>query len=228
MLGHVTKIMHWSKYTVATSQLTLRWMCDSPRKGCARRITSIYSYMWHEQAIAEWSRQVISIIACCHSVKLCALAAQGFRWCSAQNVKIMPDAAFTKRMCDRWGLLWKGDVVATSRVTLCWMCDSPRTVRAWRIKPMYMWREQAIIKWSHWVISIVACCHNVKLCARVARAFQSQQGYHPCHLINSTNRVCLMAKLLQQCFCLWWQNKYCHVKFWKCQKAVSVLPHEAK
>jgi len=44
------------------------------------------------------------------------------------------------------------------------------------------------------VISIVACCNNVKLCARAARAFQSQQGYHPCHLINSTNQVCLMAK----------------------------------
>jgi len=56
-----------------------------------------------------------------------------------------------------------------------------------------MWHEQAIIKWSHWVISIVACCHYVKFCACAARAFQSQQGYHPCHLINSTNRVHLMA-----------------------------------
>ena len=24
------------------------------------------------------------------------------------------------------------------------------------------------------------------------------------------------------------QNKHCHVKFWKCQNAVSILPHEAK
>jgi len=194
VLGHVTKIMHWSKCTVATSWLTLRWMCDSPRQGCARRITPIYSNMRHEPAIAEWSRQVISTIACCHSVKLCGLAAQALHWYCAKDVKIMPDAAFTKRMCYRCGSLWKGDVVATSWLTLCLMCDSPWTGCARKIKPIYMWREQAIIMWSHWVISIVACCHNVKLCARAVRAFQSQQGYHPWHLINSTNRVCLMAK----------------------------------
>ena len=34
--------------------------------------------MWHEQAIWEWSWHVISIVACCHSVKLCAIAARGF------------------------------------------------------------------------------------------------------------------------------------------------------
>jgi len=33
-------------------------------------------------------------------------------------------------------------------------------------------REQAIIEWSRRVISIVACCHSVKLCAH----FQPQQG----------------------------------------------------
>jgi len=27
---------------------------------------------------------------------------------------------------------------------------------------------------------------------------------------------------------LWWQNKHCLVKFWKCQKAGSILPHDAK
>ena len=35
--------------------------------------------MWHEQAIIEWSRQEISIVACCHSAKLCAHAAWDFR-----------------------------------------------------------------------------------------------------------------------------------------------------
>jgi len=40
----------------------------------------------------------------------------------------------------------------------------------------YRWREQAIIEWSWRVISIVACCHSVKLCAHVARAFRSQQN----------------------------------------------------
>jgi len=36
-------------------------------------------YMWHEQAITEWFRWVISIVACCHSAKPCAHAAQDFR-----------------------------------------------------------------------------------------------------------------------------------------------------
>jgi len=35
--------------------------------------------MWREQAIIEWSRRVISIVACCHSAKLCAHAARDFR-----------------------------------------------------------------------------------------------------------------------------------------------------
>jgi len=38
--------------------------------------------------------------------------------------------------------------VATSPVVLCWLCDSPRTGCAWRITPLCMWREQAIIEWS--------------------------------------------------------------------------------
>jgi len=64
-------------YSVANSPLTFRWMCDSPRTGCVRRTTPIY--MWHEQAIIEWSWHVISIVACCHGAKLCALAARDFR-----------------------------------------------------------------------------------------------------------------------------------------------------
>ena len=61
---------------VATSPVALRWLCDSPRTGCTRR-TNIY--VWLEQAIVEWSRRVISIVACCHGAKLCALAARDFR-----------------------------------------------------------------------------------------------------------------------------------------------------
>jgi len=44
---------------------------------CATNKTHI-QYMWREQAIWEWSWHVISIVACCHSVKLCAIAARGF------------------------------------------------------------------------------------------------------------------------------------------------------
>jgi len=36
-----------------------------------------------------------------------------------------------------------------------------------------MWREQAVaVEWSWHVISVVACCHSVKLCTHAARAFQ--------------------------------------------------------
>jgi len=34
---------------------------------------------WREQAVMEWSRRVASVVACCHSVKLCAFAARAFR-----------------------------------------------------------------------------------------------------------------------------------------------------
>jgi len=56
-------------------------MHGSPRMECAWRTTPIY--MWQEQAIIEWSRQVNSIVACCHSAKLCIHAARAF-W-SQQN-----------------------------------------------------------------------------------------------------------------------------------------------
>ena len=38
-----------------------------------------HAYMWGEQAIIEWSWHVNSIVACCHSVKLCAYAARNFQ-----------------------------------------------------------------------------------------------------------------------------------------------------
>jgi len=62
---------------VAISQLALHWNCNSPRMGCVRRAT--HNYMRQEQAIIEWSCQVFSNVSCCHSLKLCALAAQAFR-----------------------------------------------------------------------------------------------------------------------------------------------------
>ena len=37
-----------------------------------------HTYIWHEQAIIEWSWHVNSVVACCHSAKLCAHAARGF------------------------------------------------------------------------------------------------------------------------------------------------------
>jgi len=82
-----------------------------------------------------------------------------------QDVKVVPCATFTKRMCDRCGSLQKGgDVVATSQLMLRWKCNSPQTGCAQTATHKYMWREQAIIVWSRRVISIAACCHSVKLC----------------------------------------------------------------
>ena len=53
---------------------------------CAKNNTHIY--IWRKQAIIEWSWHVNSIVACCHSAKLCAHAARNFRsqqerprWC---------------------------------------------------------------------------------------------------------------------------------------------------
>jgi len=37
-----------------------------------------HTYIWHEQAIIEWSWHVNSIVACCHSAKLCTHAARNF------------------------------------------------------------------------------------------------------------------------------------------------------
>ena len=38
-----------------------------------------HTYMWRELAIIEWSWHVNSIVACCHSAKLCAHAFRDFR-----------------------------------------------------------------------------------------------------------------------------------------------------
>ena len=62
---------------VATSQLALCWMRGSPWTEWARRTTT--NYMWREQAIIEWSCRVNSIVACCHSAKLCTYATRAFR-----------------------------------------------------------------------------------------------------------------------------------------------------
>jgi len=51
--------------------LALGLICDSPPTGCAKNNT----HMWHKHWTSniEWSRHVISIVAYCHGVKLCAL-----------------------------------------------------------------------------------------------------------------------------------------------------------
>jgi len=136
--------------------------------------------MWHEQAIMEWSWHVISVVACCHNVKLCTLAARAFRsqqngtvtrmWRSCQVHTSQKECVVGAIHCK------KKDVVATSPLALPGMCDSPRMGCARRTT--LMWHEQAIIEWSSHVISIVACCHSMKLCALAAQAFWSQQYWY--------------------------------------------------
>jgi len=59
----------------------LRWCCVDCVIHHERdvREEQHHTYMWCEQAIIEWSWHVSSIVACCHSAKLCAYAAQDFR-----------------------------------------------------------------------------------------------------------------------------------------------------
>ena len=56
----------------------LRWFCMKCVIHHERDVPEEqhHTYMWREQAIIEWSWHVSSIVACCHSAKLCAHAAQ--------------------------------------------------------------------------------------------------------------------------------------------------------
>jgi len=62
---------------IATTPLELCWSARFTTNGMCAKNNTIY--MWHEQAIIEWSRRVNSLVACCPSAKLCALAARAFR-----------------------------------------------------------------------------------------------------------------------------------------------------
>jgi len=88
---------------VATSQLMLRWKWDSPQMGCAQRAT--HKYIWREQTIIEWSRRVISIIACCHSLKLCAISVQAF-WSQHKKYTFLSFACIVHANGQRWTCSW--------------------------------------------------------------------------------------------------------------------------
>ena len=52
--------------SVATSRLALCWMCDSPRTGCARRITPIYIYIHIYMARTSNNRVIAACdLYCC-------------------------------------------------------------------------------------------------------------------------------------------------------------------
>ena len=78
---------------------------------------------------------------------------------------------------------------------------------------IYMWHEQPIIEWSWHVISIVAGCRSVKLCALAAQAFRSQQ-YETIHKINLRSYQNSFG-VLQGCttFCYCWLHYFFYMKY---------------
>ena len=90
--------------TVATSPLALNVQFTTNGM-CAKNNTHIYC-MWRELAVIEWSRRVISIVACCHSVKLCALAAQAFRSQQVSGLKNIAAWKSRKIQITRWDKSW--------------------------------------------------------------------------------------------------------------------------
>ena len=161
--------------------------------------------MWRERAIIEWSWHVNSIVACCHSAKLCAYAARDFRtqqngavtrmWRSCGVQPSHKERAIGAVRCKKEGMLLQ---------PLRWWCADcvihhERDVGE-KQHHTYKWRERAIIEWSWHVNSIVACCHSAKLCAYAAQDFRSQQ-YHAVMSLQFTKSATLPAEA--DCETLW-------------------------
>ena len=51
---------------------------------------------------------------------------------------------------------------------------------------------------------------------------------YPCYLTNPSNRILLNGKITPAVLFPLMPNRDFLIKFWKCQMAVSILPHEAK
>jgi len=128
----------------------------------------------------EWSWHVNSIVARCHSAKLCAYAARDFRsqqngamtrmWRSCGVQPSHKERAIGVVRCKKEGCYCNlsGGVALIVWFTTNGMCAKNKNI--------CKWREQAIIEQSRRVSSIVACCHGVKLRAHAARDFRSQQN----------------------------------------------------
>ena len=87
----------------------LRWCCVKCVIHHERdvREEQHHTYMWREQATIEWSWHVNSIVACCHSAKLCACAARDFRLqhyiSPPHNITFLPTATLQLSLfCLRW------------------------------------------------------------------------------------------------------------------------------
>jgi len=83
-----------------------------------------------------------SIVACYHSVKLCALAARAFE----RNKMVLCPGCEGRAKCSLYRKSMRSVrfIVKTRGcccnlpLALCWMCNSPRTGCAWRVAPTYM------------------------------------------------------------------------------------------
>jgi len=148
-------------------------MCDSPPTECARRIAPICQ--WREQATVEWPRRVISIVVCCHSVKLCALAAPVFR--SQQNGaltkiwrqrQVQPFIYKKERAVGVVG--WKkGWIFLQPLDWRCVECAIHHERDVCEEEHACEWREQVIIEWSriHGMLSLLfrtSQCEALRTC----------------------------------------------------------------
>jgi len=92
---------------VATSPVVLRWMCDSPRTGCAWRTTPfIYVARTSNNRVIMACELYCCLLPQCEALRICR---SGFpiatKWCCDQDVEVVRSSVFTQRTCDRCGSL---------------------------------------------------------------------------------------------------------------------------
>ena len=120
---------------------------------CARNNTHIYVARTNSNRVISF---VISIFACCHSVKLCALPARDFRsqqsgavprmWTSWQVQPSQKERTIGEVRCKKEGMLLQ------SLHWRCVECAIHHKRDVCEEQHPYMWREQTIIEWSWHVI----------------------------------------------------------------------------
>jgi len=161
--------------------------------------------MWRKQAIIEWSWHVNSIVACCHSAKLCAHAARDFwsqqngavtrMWRSCQGQPSHKERAIGAVVVKRRGCccnLSGGDVVARRG----WCCNLSGGValNVW-FATNGMWVKNNTIH----TVYVARTSRVIMACVYVARNQRNKQSDHgkiewSWH-VNSIVACCHSAKL---------------------------------
>jgi len=113
-----------------TINTTPRERLQQPRTGCAWRITPIYSYV----APTSNNRVISSgdlhccLLPQCEALHTCR---SGFliatKWCCDHDGKVMPDAAFTKRTCNRCCCNLSVEVALNVRISMNGMCTKDKS-----------------------------------------------------------------------------------------------------